>query len=64
MKEFGIFFWRIMSVHVVTYFLAGLMAFYLLDYGNSFQKPPFSYFMKPVNSAAVAAGEVVQVLRL
>ena len=63
MKEFGIFFWRIMSVHVVTYFLAGLMAFYLLDYGNSFQKPPFSYFMKPVNSAAVAAGPALQVIR-
>src|SRR6478735_8983122 len=63
MKEFGIFFWRITSAHVVTYFLAGLMAFYLLNYGDSFQKPPMSYIMKPVDSRAVAAGPALQIIR-
>jgi hypothetical protein len=63
MKEFRTFFWRITSAHVVTYFLAGLMAFYLLNYGDMFEKAPYSYFMKPANSPAVAAGPALQVIR-
>ena len=63
MKAFGTFFWRITSAHVVTYFLAGLMAFYLLNYGDMFAKAPFSYFMKPANSLSVAAGPALQVVR-
>ena len=63
MKEFRIFLWRITSTHVVTYFLAGIMAFYLLNYGNMFEMAPYSYFMKPANSAAVAAGPALQIIR-
>jgi hypothetical protein len=63
MKEFITFLWRIISAHVVTYFLAGLMAFYLLHYGAMFNKAPYIYFMKPANSPAVAAGPALQVIR-
>lgn len=63
MKKFGIFFWRITSAHIITYFLAGIYAYTLLHYQNLFETPPFSYFMKPMNSWAVAAGPALQVIR-
>lgn len=63
MKEFRTFLWRITSAHVVTYFLAGVMAFFLLNYGDMFEKAPYSYFMKPANSPAVAAGPALQLIR-
>lgn len=63
MKEFRTFLWRISSTHTVTYFLAGLMAFYILNYKDLFEKAPYSYFMKPANSTAVAAGPALQLIR-
>lgn len=63
MRTFGTFLWRITAAHVVTYFLAGLMAFYVLNYGDMFEKAPYSYFMKPASSPAVAAGPLLQVIR-
>jgi hypothetical protein len=63
MKEFGIFFWRITSSHLITYFLAGIYAYNLLHYQDLFETPPFSYFMKPMSSLAVAAGPALQVIR-
>ena len=63
MKSFGTFFWRITSTHVITYFLAGIFAFYLLDYRNIFETPPLSYIMKPTSSLAVAAGPALQLIR-
>jgi hypothetical protein len=41
MKPFSTFLWRITSAHVITYFLAGTMAFFLLDYREIFETPPF-----------------------
>jgi len=63
MKEFGTFFWRITSSHIITYFLAGIYAYTLLHYQDLFETPPFSYFMKPMNSRVVAAGPALQVIR-
>jgi len=63
MKPFSTFLWRITSAHVITYFLAGLMAFALLDYHELFDTPPFSCFMKPTNSPSVAAGPALQLIR-
>jgi len=39
------------------------MAFYLLNYGDMFEKAPYTYFMKPASSPAVAAGPLLQVIR-
>ena len=39
------------------------MAFYLLNYGDMFEKAPYTYFMKPATSPAVAAGPLLQVIR-
>lgn len=63
MNPFGTFFWRITSAHVITYFLAGLMAFFVLDYHALFDTPPFSCFMKPTTSVSVAAGPALQLIR-
>lgn len=63
MKEFGVFFWRITSSHIITYFLAGLFAYNFLHYQNLFESPPYSYIMKTMDSWEVAAGPVLQVIR-
>lgn len=63
MKEFGILFWRITSSHLITYSLAGIYAYHFLHYQDLFETPPFSYFMKPMDSWAVAAGPSLQVIR-
>jgi len=63
MKEFGTFFWRITSAHIITYFLAGLFAYQLLNYQELFETLPFSAFMKPMSSWSVAAGPGLQLIR-
>jgi hypothetical protein len=63
MNLFRTFFWRITSAHVITYFLAGALTFYFLDYRDLFETPPFSCFMKPTNSTSVAAGPALQLIR-
>ena len=63
MKEFGTFFWRITSTHIITYSLAGILAYQLIGYQDLFETPPFSAFMKPTNSWAVAAGPSFQLIR-
>ena len=63
MKQFGTFFWRISSAHVITYFLAGILAYYFLDYQDLLGTAPYSYFMKPMNSVAVAVGPILQLIR-
>ena len=63
MKKFGTFFWRITSAHVITYFLMGLLASQILNYHELFETPPFSHFMKPMSSKAIAAGPALQLIR-
>lgn len=61
--KFGTFFWRITSAHMITYFLMGLIAVTALNYKETFDTPPLSYLMKPVDSPWVAAGPILQILR-
>ena len=63
MKQFGTFFWRITSAHIITYFLAGICAYQFLNYKELFQTLPFSAFMKPVDSPIIAAGPILQIIR-
>ena len=60
---FWTFFWRVTSSHMISYFLMGIIASILLDYQKTFDTPPLSYFMRPTDSAWVAAGPVLQVIR-
>jgi hypothetical protein len=63
MKPFSTFFWRITSAHIISYFFAGLFAYQFLNYHQLFESPPYSSFMKPLNSPAVAAGPALQLIR-
>jgi hypothetical protein len=60
---FGAFLARVTTTHVVTYFVAGLLALTFLDYRTLFQSDVLSCFMRPVSSPWVAAGPALQVVR-
>jgi len=62
-ESFGGFAGRVTSCHLVTYFIAGALAYTLLDYGALFQTSGFSCLMRPVTSRWVAAGPALQVIR-
>lgn len=63
MKLFATFLWRITSSHIISYFVAGMFAYYLINYQVLFETPPFSSFMKPMNSMAVIVGPALQFIR-
>jgi hypothetical protein len=50
-------------VHTVTYFLMGLLAATLLDYGTRFADPTLSLLMRQVDSPWVMAGPLFQPIR-
>ena len=60
---FGTFFWRISASHIVTYFVAGLLAYNLLDYKGLFETDSLSCYMKPLDSPWMAAGPALQIIR-
>ena len=60
---FGRFTVRVTCCHVVTYFVAGVLALTLLDYKTLFQSEGFSSLMLPTSSKWVAAGPALQVVR-
>lgn len=61
--KFSTFFWRISSSHIVSYFIMGIIAVFVLDYKKTFEEPPLSYLMKPVDSPWVALGPMLQIFR-
>lgn len=50
-------------VHTVTYFVAGILAMTLLDYGAIFEDPGFAGFMRSTDEPLVRAGPLFQPLR-
>ena len=54
---------RVTSSHVVTYFVAGILAYTFLDYATLFQSEGFSCLMRPLDSKWIAAGPALQVIR-
>ena len=54
---------RVTCCHVVTYFVAGVLAYTLLDYETLFQSEGLSELMRPTSSKWVAAGPALQVVR-
>ncbi len=61
--SFGIFFWRIASLHIITYFLAGIIAFKIFSYDQLYASGVLQYIMKPTASLWVAAGPALQIIR-
>lgn len=62
-QRFGRFFLRVTACHTVTYFVAGILAYTLLDYTTLFQSEPFECWMRPIASKWVAAGPGLQWIR-
>ena len=60
---FGTFLWRVTAAHVLTYFIAGIIAFYLFNYEEAFQSGDLSVLMKPVDSPWVMAGPALNIFR-
>lgn len=61
--NFWTFVWRITAAHIITYFIAGILAFNLFNYKESFQTGDLAVLMKPVSSPWVMAGSALQVFR-
>jgi hypothetical protein len=61
--NFRVFLWRVIALHMITYFLVGLIAFNLFSYGTLYASGHLKYFMIPIDSLWVAAGPALQILR-
>lgn len=62
-EGFGRFFARMTACHMVTYFVAGIAAFFLFDYAAAFQSEHLSCYMKPIDSKWIAIGPALQWIR-
>jgi len=60
---FGAFWWRVCATHTITYFVAGVLALYVLDYEHLYSQTELSLLMRPTSSAWVAAGPGLQFIR-
>jgi len=60
---FGRFFLRVSACHTVTYFVAGILAYTLLDYEKAFQSEHMVCWMRPTSSPVVALGAGLQWIR-
>jgi hypothetical protein len=57
-------FWlRTTACHMVTYFVAGMFAFVLMDYRGFFQTPGLKDLMRPIESTWMAVGPAFQFFR-
>jgi len=63
LPSFKAFAWRVVSLHMLTYFLLGLSAYLLLDYRNAYETTELRYLMRPTTSPWVAAGPALQPFR-
>jgi len=60
---FGRFFLRVSACQTVTYFVAGILAYTLLDYEKVFQSEHMACWMRPTSSPLVALGPGLQWIR-
>ena len=63
MKEFNVFIWRLTALHMITYFIIGLLAMSILNYQEVFASGNLGLIMKPLDSPWVALGPGLQVVR-
>jgi hypothetical protein len=62
-NPFAIFVWRVTAVHMITYFIVGLLAMFVFNYREAFATESLQGFMKPLDSPWVALGPGLQVIR-
>jgi hypothetical protein len=63
LPSFKSFAWRVVCLHVLTYFLLGLTAYLILDYRRAFETTELRYLMRPTTSTWVVAGPALQPVR-
>lgn len=51
------------AVHVVTYFIVGILSFLFLDYADKYADPAVANFMRQTDHPLVMAGPFFQILR-
>lgn len=61
--NFVTFTWRITAAHIITYFIAGILAFYLFNYAEVFGTGDMAVLMKPMDSPWVMAGPGLNIFR-
>lgn len=61
--SFAIFAWRLIALHTLTYFLAGMAAVTLFDYENLFASEGLAGFMRPTRDPVTALGPFFQWIR-
>lgn len=61
--EFFQFSWRVTSLHMIAYNIAGLLALFLMNYEEQFISESLALLMKPVNSPMVALGAGLQIIQ-
>lgn len=60
---FGRFLLRVTACHVVTYTIAGILAYTLFNYATTFESGDLASFMKPTSSKWVTLGPAFQLVR-
>lgn len=61
-QAYPTFGWRVLSLHVISYFAAGILALIFLNYRQYYNTGTMALLMRPANSATVAAGAGLQVV--
>jgi len=61
--KFPVFFWRITSSHMISYFIMGIIAATTLNYRELFESNNLSCLMRPFDSPLIFAGPSLQVIR-
>lgn len=61
-NDFLSFSWRVTSLHMMAYLVAGLLALIFIDYETVFATDSLALLMKPINSPIVAFGPFLQII--
>ena len=62
-KEFLLFNWRVTSLHMISYFIAGILAFVFMKYERQFATGNLSIIMKSTDSPWIAIAPALQIIR-
>lgn len=62
-NENAVFMWRVISLHTIAYFAAGIFALVFMNYKEQFASEIMSVIMRPVESPWTAAGPGLQIIR-
>jgi hypothetical protein len=62
-QSLAVFAWRMTALHMITYFIAGLLAVNLMDYETLFRSGGLQHYMQPTDAPVVALGPSLQWIR-